>query len=91
MGEKWSNSGTKDYHQYVAKVDGSSRLTVRNCKFIIKFNPPVCKSRSSIPFLRKANIPLQMCVFSGNDEKRDFKENFDVLRSQKGNMFQSWR
>ena len=49
-----------------------------------KNNPPGCKSLSSIRCLRKANIPLQKFVFSGNDEKRDSKENFDVLRSQKG-------
>ena len=80
---KWGKSGVvvelKDYHQYVVKVDGSGRLTVRNRKFLRKFNPPGCKSLSSIPYLRKANMPLQKCVFSGNDEKRDFQEkNGDV-------------
>ena len=73
----------KNYHQYIVKVDGSGRLTVRNRKFLRKFNPPGCKSLSSIPYLKKANIPLQKFVFSDNDEKRDYKENFYVLRSQK--------
>ena len=84
---KWGKSGVlvelKDYHQHVVKVDGSSRLTIRNRKFLRKFNHPR-KSLSSIPYLRKANIPLQKFVFSDNDEKRDSKENFDVLRSKKG-------
>ena len=83
--EKRGESGIivelKDYHQYLVKIDGSGRLTVRNRKFLRKFNPPGCKSRSSIPYLRKANIPLQKFVFSGNDEKRDSKKNFDVVRS----------
>jgi len=84
---KWGKSGVvvelKDYHQYVVKVDGSGRLTVRNRKFLRKFNHPGCKSLSSIPYLRKANIPQQKCVFSGNDEKRYFQENDDVRCSQK--------
>ena len=84
---KWGKSGIivelKDYDQYVIKNDGSGRLTVRNRKFLRKFNPPGYNSLSSIPYLRKASIPLQKFVFSGNDEKRVFKENFDVLRSQK--------
>ena len=52
-----------------------------------KNNPPGCKSLSSIRCLRKANIPLQKFVFSGNDEKRDSKENFYVQCSQKGICF----
>ena len=62
----------KDCHKYVVKVDGSGRLTVRNRKFVRKFNPPGCKSQSSIPYLRKANIPLQKFVYSGKNDKRDF-------------------
>ena len=73
----------KDYHQYVNKVDGSGRLTVRNRNCLGKFNPPVYKSLSSIPYPRKANIPLQKFVFSGNGEKKIFKENFDVQPFQK--------
>ena len=90
---KWGKSGIivelKDYHQYIVKVDGSGRLTVRNRKFLRKFNPPVCKSGSSIPYLRKANIPLQKSVFSGNDDKRDSKKSFDGVRSQKGIRFKA--
>ena len=79
----------KNYHQYVVKVNGSGRLTVWNRKFLRKFNPLGCKSLSSVSYLRKANIPLQKFVFSSNDEKRDSKVNFDVLRSQKGTSFKS--
>ena len=90
---KWGKSGIivelKDYHQYIVKVDGSGRLTVRNRKFLRKFNPPVCKSGSSIPYLRKANIPLQKSVVSGNDDKRDSKKSFDGVRSQKGIRFKA--
>ena len=42
---KWGKSGIilelKDYHQYAVKIDGSGRLTLRNRKFLGKFNPPV--------------------------------------------------
>ena len=55
----------------------SGRLTFR------KFNSLGCTYLISIPYLRKANIPLQNCVFSGNDEKRDFQENDAVPCSQK--------
>ena len=55
---KWGKSGVvvevKDCHQFVVKVDGSGRLTVRNRKFLRRFAPPVFQ----IPHLRKANIPL---------------------------------
>ena len=85
---KWGKSGVvvelKDYHQYVVKVDGSGRLTVRNGKFLRKFNPPGCKSLSSIPYLRKANIPLQKCVFSGYDEKR---RGFNCFSSHLANPY----
>ena len=69
---KWGKTGVK---RHDVKVDGSGRLTVRNRKFLRKFNPAGCKSLSSILHLRKANIQLQKCVFSGNDEKRYFQEN----------------
>ena len=59
---KWGKSGVvvevKDCHQCVVKVDGSGRFTVQNRKFLRKFIPHVCKSLSSTPYLRKANIPL---------------------------------
>ena len=83
-GEEW-NSG--DYYHYFVKVNGSGRLTIRNHRFLRKSNPPGCKSRSSIPYLRKADIPLQKLVFSSNDEVIDSKQNFDILRFQKGIFF----
>jgi len=90
---KWGKSGIivelKDYHQYVVKVDGSGRLTIRNRKFLRKFNPPVSKSGGSIPYLRKANIQQQKSVFSGNDEKRESKRSFNGVRSQKGIHFKA--
>ena len=90
---KWGKSGIivelKDYHQYVVKVDGSGRLTIRNRKFLRKFNPPVSKSGGSIPYLRKANIQQQKSVFSGNDEKRDSKRSSNGVRSQKGIHFKA--
>jgi len=59
---KWAKSGVvvevKDCHQCVVKVNESGRLTVQNRKFLRRFTPPVCKSLSNIPYLRKANIPL---------------------------------
>ena len=80
---KWAKSGIevelKDYHQYVVKIEGSSCLFVQNRKFFTKFNPPGCKSLSSISYLKKVSIPLQKSVSSAN-EKTDFKEN---LHSQK--------
>ena len=90
---KWGKSGIivelKDYHQYVVKVDGSGRLTIRNRKFLRKFNPPVSKSGGSIPYLRKADIQQQKSVFSGNDEKRDSKRSSNGVRSQKGIHFKA--
>ena len=74
----------KYHHQYVVKVDRSGRLTVRNFKFLRKFNLPDCKSLSNTPYQRKAKIPLQEFIFSGIDEKRDYEENFNILRTQKG-------
>ena len=61
---------------------GKSRLTVRNRRSLRKFNLPGCKPLNNIPCPRKANIPLHKCVFSGNDEKRDFKKNDAVPCSQ---------
>ena len=59
---KWGKSGVvvevKDCQQCVVKVDGSGRLTAQNRKFLRRFTPPVGKSISSTPYLRKANIPL---------------------------------
>ena len=43
-GNKWDKSGTvvgiRPFDQYVLKVDGSGRLTLRNRKFLRKFVPP---------------------------------------------------
>ena len=53
------------------------------CKFLKKLTPLGCNYLTSIPYLRKENIPLKKFIFSGNDEKSDSKENFDVLPYQK--------
>ena len=82
-GGGWISSGTKRLSQICCKVGGSGRLTFQNRKFLRKFWPPDCKSLSSIPYLRKANTPLQKFVFSGNYDKNDFHVNVDFLRSQK--------
>ena len=40
---KWDRTGTvvevRQYHQYVVKIDGSNRTTLRNRKFLRKFQP----------------------------------------------------
>ena len=40
---KWDRTGTivevRQYHQYVIKIDGSNRTTLRNRKFLRKFQP----------------------------------------------------
>ena len=45
--KKWGKSGVivevKDHHQYVVKVDGSGRLTLRNRQFLRRYEPP-CQS-----------------------------------------------
>ena len=89
MGKRGVIVELKDYHQYVVKIDGSSRLTVRNRKFLKKNNPPGNKSRGSVPCLRETNMPLQRLVVSGGDEVKDPKENFDVVRFQKGICFKA--
>ena len=78
----------EDYHQYVVNIDRSGRLSVRNCKVLRKFNPHGCKSLSNILYLRKAIIPLQNFFF-GNNWKRNSKERFGVVRSQKGLCMQA--
>ena len=73
----------KDCHQCVVKVDGLGRLTVQNGKFLRRFTPPICKSLSSIPYLRKANIPVQKVFFLVNDVERNFKESLMVCVPRK--------
>ena len=49
--KKWDKSGlvvdTKGYNQYVVRVDGSGRITLRNRKFLRKYMP-VCTPRRTI-------------------------------------------
>ena len=49
--KKWGKSGVvveiKDHHQYVVKVDGSGRLTLRNRQFLRRYQPPSRTTLSS--------------------------------------------
>ena len=84
MGEKWGNSWSKRLSLIYCQDWWIRSLKWRNHKFLLKLNPPSCNYRSSIPYLRKANIQLQEFIFFGNDKKRNSNENLDVVRSQKG-------
>lgn len=64
---KWGKSGVivevKDFHQYVVKVDGSGRLTLRNRQFLRRYQPPSLQSAvPSVPApyisRREISIPV---------------------------------
>ena len=64
----WNKTGVvvevKQYDQYVVKVDGSSRSTLRNRKFLRKYEPmfPTQSTRGTLSNMIKARPELRFCT-----------------------------
>ena len=69
---KWEQTGTvievKQYDQYLIKIDGSGRVTLRNRKFLRKIVPVKKDTHPYNAFIRPLTEPLQPDIPSRNDD-----------------------
>jgi len=59
MGQIRNSSGVTGYDQYWVKVDGSGRLTLRNCRFLCAYTP-------ATPSIPQQSPALSLHAFNSN-------------------------